>query len=387
MEKNDQVYIKLQRHLDRQAVGFPSTRSGSEIRILKHIFTPREAEIATCLTYRFEPLETVSERAGHLVESPEELAELLDRIEKKGGIERKIREGKKFYCNVPLIVGMYEFQLERLTPEFIKDFDEYTSDRKFGVEFISTEIPQMRTIPIAKSIKTQHNVSTFDEVMALLQQAEEPFAILECICRKKMTLSGKPCQVTDRKETCLAIGRMAQAALRNGAGREIGLDETVSILEQNQKEGLVLQPSNAEKAEFICSCCGCCCGMLGMHKVLPKPVDFWASNFYAVVDTDACDGCGNCEKRCQVGAARLDEEKEQSSIDLNRCIGCGLCVPTCPQNAISLRKKPAEVRPPQTREDLYDIIMSHKKGRLGKLKVTGKLFVDAIRTGQIHLLK
>jgi hypothetical protein len=46
-----------------------------------------------------------------------------------------------------------------------------------------------------------------------------------------------------------------------------------------------------------------------------------------------------------------------------------------------------EVRPPQTREDLYDIIKSHKKGRLGKLKVTGKLFVDAIRTGQTHFLK
>ena len=82
MEKNEQVYIKLQSHLDSQAVGFPATRSGSEIRILKHIFTPKEAEIATCLTYKSEPLEIVFERAGHLVESPERLAELLDRIEK-----------------------------------------------------------------------------------------------------------------------------------------------------------------------------------------------------------------------------------------------------------------------------------------------------------------
>jgi len=31
--------------------------------------------------------------------------------------------------------------------------------------------------------------------------------------------------------------------------------------------------------------------------------------------------------------------------------------------------------------------MSNKKGRLGKLKVTGKVFIDAIRTGQTHLLK
>lgn len=387
MEKNEHVYIKLQRHLDSQAVGFPATRSGSEIRILKHIFTPQEAEIATCLTYKFEPLEMVFERAGHLVESLEKLAELLDRIEKKGGIELKIKGGKRLYCNAPLVVGMYEFQLGKLTPEFIKDFDEYTSDKKFGIEFISTKLPQMRTIPIAKSIQPQHNVSTFDEVTVLLQQAEAPFAIFECICRQKKTLKGKPCQVTDRKETCFAVGSMAQAVLRSGIGREITLDESMSILEQNQKQGLVLQPSNTEKAEFICSCCGCCCGMLGMHKNLPIPVDFWASNFYAVVDTDACDGCGNCEKRCQVGAVSVSKKKQQTSVDLNRCIGCGVCIPTCPKKAISLQKKPTEVRPPQTKEDLYDIIMSHKKGRLGKLKVTGKLFIDAIRTGQTHLLK
>jgi Pyruvate/2-oxoacid:ferredoxin oxidoreductase delta subunit len=387
MAKGEEIYNQLQRHLDRQAVGFPATKSGAEIRILKHIFTPREAEITTCLTYKFEPLETVFERAADLVESREELAELLEQIGNKGGIETKIKDGKKVYCNAPLVVGMYEFQLGRLTPEFIKDFDEYTTDRKFGVEFLSTKLPQMRTIPIARSIQPRHDVSTFDEVRALLQHAESPFSIFECICRKKKDLLGEPCKVTDRKETCFAVADMARAVLRTGVGREISLDESISILEQNQKDGLVLQPSNTERAEFICSCCGCCCGMLTVHKVLPKPVDFWASNFYAVVDTDACSGCGNCEKRCQVGAAKLSEKDGKSSVDLNRCIGCGLCVPTCPEKAISLVKKKKEVRPPQTREDLYDIIMTHKKGKLGKLGVTGKLMVDAIRTGQTHLLK
>ena len=73
MGQNDQVYIKLQQHLDSQAVGFPATKSGVELRILKHIFTPEEAEIATFLDYRFEPLHMIYSRAKHLVESPEEL--------------------------------------------------------------------------------------------------------------------------------------------------------------------------------------------------------------------------------------------------------------------------------------------------------------------------
>ena len=127
MIENDQVYVRLQQHLDKQTVGFPATRSGVEIKILKHIFTPKEAAIACCLNYKYEPLETIFKRAGDLVDAPEELAKFLKDIQKKGGIEAKRRNGKMVYCNAPLVVGMYEYQLDRLTPEFVKDFNEYTS--------------------------------------------------------------------------------------------------------------------------------------------------------------------------------------------------------------------------------------------------------------------
>ena len=387
MERNDTIYKKLQKHLNDQAVGFPATKTGVEIRILKHIFTPEEAEIASFLSYKFEPLEIIYSRVEHMVASPKELQGILDRSQKKGGIEFKIKDGNKHYCNSPLVVGMYEFQINRLTPEFIKDFDDYTSDKNFGIEFLSTELPQMRTIPVAKSIHPQHHVSTFDEVKTLLQEAEEPFVIMECICRKKKSIKGSHCHATDRKETCLAIGSMAQMALSGGNGREINRDETMSIIEQNEKQGLVLQLSNTEKAEFICSCCGCCCGMLGIHKILPKPLDFWASNFQAMVDTIKCEGCGTCEEWCPVAAVRVSEKTHQAVVDLSRCLGCGVCVSNCPTESISLFKKPNEIRPPQTREDLYEIIMAKKKGRLGKLKLTGKMFIDAVRTGQTHLLK
>ena len=387
MEQNDQVYINLQKHLDRQAVGFPATKTGAEIKILKHIFTPEEAKIVTFLSYKLEPLKTIFGKVGYLVESVEELEKILNRIQKKGGIEFKLKNGTKYYCCAPLVVGMYEFQLERLTPEFIKNFNEYTSDRKFGVEFLSTELPQMRTIPVSKSVHPQHNVSTFDEVTTLLKQAEAPFVIIECICRKKKSIEGKSCDVTDRKETCLAIGSMARMVLESDTGREITRGEALSILEQNQKQGLVLQPSNTENAEFICSCCGCCCGMLGVHKNLPKPLDFWASNFQAVVDTNTCVGCGSCEEWCQVEAINVSENSRQAVIDMNRCLGCGVCVSNCPTESISLLKKSIEVRPPKTREDLYDIIMAKKKGRLEKLKLTGKFFIDAVRTGQTDLIK
>jgi ferredoxin len=386
VKKNIRVYVTLQKHLDKQVVGFPATRSGAELKILQHIFTPREAEIACCLSYKYEPLETIFGRAGHLVDSTDDLAKILAGIQQKGGIESKVKYGSRHYCNAPLVVGMYEYQQNRLTPEFIEDFNEYTSSKNFGVSFLSSKLPQMRTIPISKSIRPQHHVSTFDEVTALMQQAEAPFVIIDCICRKKKSLEGNACKITDRQETCLAIGNMARMALRGHIGREIPRNEAISIIEQNQEQGLVLQPSNTEQAEFICSCCGCCCGMLRMQQSLPKPLDFWSANFYAAVDRDTCEGCGICAKRCQVEAVSIPQPKQPAVVNQERCVGCGVCVPACPAESITLVKKSDPVKPPQTREDLHDLIMAGKKGRLGKLKLTGKLVVDAIRTGHLDLL-
>jgi NAD-dependent dihydropyrimidine dehydrogenase PreA subunit len=386
LEKGNQVYVKLQKHLDKQVIGFPATRSGVELKILQHIFTPQEAEIACCLSYKYEPLETIFSRAGRLVESAGDLEKSLAGIRQKGGIESKIKHGQMHYCNAPLVVGMYEYQQNRLTPEFIKNFNEYTSSKNFGVSLLSSKLPQMRTIPVSKSIRPQHNVSTFDEVITLLQQAQEPFVIIDCICRRKKSLEGNSCKVTDRKETCLAIGSMARMARLSHIGREIPRNEAISIIEKNQEQGLVLQPSNTEEAEFICSCCGCCCGMLSIQKNLPKPLDFWASNFYAAVDRETCEGCGVCVKRCQVGAVSVAQKNQPAVVNQDRCIGCGVCVPACPAQSITLVKKPAEVKPPQTREDLHDIIVAGRTGRLGKLKLTGKLIVDSVRTGHMNLL-
>lgn len=387
MSNNKQIYTRLQKHLDNQALGFPATRSGVELKILQHIFTPQEAEIACCLSYRFECLDTIFSRAGHLAASPADLAKRLEGIQQKGGIESKVQDGKTLYCNAPLVVGMYEYQQNRLTPEFIRDFNDYTSTIDFGLAFLSSKLPQMRTIPVSQSIRPQHHVSNFDEVMTLLQQAAAPFVIIGCICRKKKSLEGSRCRVTDRQETCLAVGDMANIALKSRIGREITRDEAISIIERNQKEGLVLQPSNTVKAEFICSCCGCCCGMLRTQQNLPKPLDFWASNFYAALSSETCSACGACQKRCQVGAVSQPAKNQPAVVDRNRCIGCGVCVPVCPTQSLNLVKKPAEVTPPPTREVLHDIIATGRKGRLGKLKLAGKLVVDSVRTGHMNLLK
>ena len=49
-ESEPNIYRKLQEHLDKMPIGFPATESGVEIRILKHLFTPDEAELASKMT-------------------------------------------------------------------------------------------------------------------------------------------------------------------------------------------------------------------------------------------------------------------------------------------------------------------------------------------------
>ena len=52
MDNADKIYNELQQHLDKQAVGFPATKSGVEIRILKELFNPEQASVALHITYQ-----------------------------------------------------------------------------------------------------------------------------------------------------------------------------------------------------------------------------------------------------------------------------------------------------------------------------------------------
>jgi len=378
MAKGDNVYRELQMHLDRQPVGYPKTISGSDIKVLKYIFTPEEARIAMFLDYRFQSLELICEKAASHGYTQDEVKENLHQIAKKGGIGYRHRDGQIFYCNMPLVVGMYEGFLNNLSPAFIEDFEKYTGSPSFGISLISTAVPQMRTIPIAESITPEHQVSTFDHVSVLMEKSPGPFAVVDCICRKKKAMQGEKCRVTDKKETCMAVNEVATAALTHGIGREISKQDAIDLLAENTKAGMVLQPSNTQEIEFVCSCCGCCCGMLDLHKQLPRPLDFWAANYFAVMDMDKCTQCGICAKKCQVEAITLKKKKGKITkvkLKTKKCIGCGNCVAACKFEAIALVKKEIEAVPPKTFEDLNETLMEHKKGKWEKTKMVSKMII------------
>ena len=57
------IYKRLAEHLDNLPGGFPRTESGVEIRILRRLFTPEDAEFATQLTLIPEEPRVIARRA------------------------------------------------------------------------------------------------------------------------------------------------------------------------------------------------------------------------------------------------------------------------------------------------------------------------------------
>ncbi|MFW9780904.1 MAG: indolepyruvate ferredoxin oxidoreductase subunit alpha [Candidatus Heimdallarchaeota archaeon] len=356
MSDEDKIYRELQQHLDELPIGFPATESGIEIRLLRHFFSPEEAAIAMKLSRRFEPLSVIHERLKETGISIEQLEKYLDRMVSKGGLHVK-KNGEKSYANAMLSIGMYEHKVNQFSGEFLGDLGGYFME-EFGREFSRTQIPQLRTIPIEESVSRELNIAPYDELEKIILGSKGPFAVQYCACRTTKELMGDPCKTTSRKETCLTLGTEARMYIDEGWAREVTKEELLDILQQNQADGLVLQPGNYLNPQFWCSCCGCCCGILGRIKFLPKPIDFFATNYHVVIDSSTCTGCEACIERCPTGALSMVESI--SLVNLDQCIGCGLCVPICSEGSIQLIKNEEEVIPPQTKEDLHDKILAEK---------------------------
>ncbi|HPS59524.1 MAG TPA: 4Fe-4S binding protein [Spirochaetota bacterium] len=373
--RDDRIYRKLQRHLDKQPVGFPRDRSGSDIRLLKHHFSVEEAVIALAMSYRYETVDIIMDRIpgfikmkGALIPDVADLRKCLDSMSQKISIMRKEENGIIYYCLVPLVIGMYEGKVFEMDAEYLEAYDSYAHAMQHGLSFISTYVPQMRTIPIEAVIPAVHDIMQYDDVREHINNTSGPIFIIECSCRKRKKIHGDPCKQTQRSETCMVFGDIAKVMLRFNQGREVRKDEALEIIRENQLEGLVLQTYNMQHPEVICSCCSCCCEVLGIHRMLPNPRIFTSASYHAAIDPGKCIGCRQCEKKCQVGALTFDKKKKKISVVDKRCIGCGNCLPACKAGAVSLLKKMDAPVPPADFEGLQEVIMRGKPlWRLGRI--------------------
>jgi hypothetical protein len=97
---SDQVYHKLASVLDTLPNGFPATKSGVEIRILKKIFTPEEADLACDLKLTPETPEQIVERTRRPLEG---LDKMLTSMWDRGEIFGRASDGIRTFKLMPFI--------------------------------------------------------------------------------------------------------------------------------------------------------------------------------------------------------------------------------------------------------------------------------------------
>ena len=333
------VYQQLARHLDRLPGGFPATQNGVELRILQRLFTPEEAAVAQGLVLKPETAEVIAARLDRPAEA---LAPLLMAMSRKGLIFRQTKAGQPAYMAAQFVVGIWEYHVNDLDPELIRDVNEYLPQLARQWEHQKTK--PLRVIPISHSLSADARIMPYEQAETIIKQ-QSKIVVAPCICRKEHRIMGKGCEYP--LETCLCFGSGAYYYEENGLGRAITQEEALTILEQGVQAGLVLQPGNAKKSANICMCCGCCCQVLKNVKAWPKPAEAVNSSYHAVVDDDACIACGACQERCHMDAITVGDV---ARVDLDRCIGCGACVPACEVAALRLTAKPEQERwtPPDT---------------------------------------
>jgi thiazolylpeptide-type bacteriocin precursor len=367
------LYRQLQKHLDKMPVGFPKTKSGIEIKILKRYFTPKEAELALCLDHTEKSAADVEA----IYNGVDNVSEMLENIAQKGVINSRIREGERKYNLIPYVIGMYEMQVKNPDHSIHQETSKYFKE-SFGLEYLTTAVPQMRVIPVERSVKIEHRVATYDEIRDIIEKAGDRIGITECICKKGKRQDGTSCKKTDNIEVCFGLRDMFDTYHERGWGRKITKDEAFEILDYAEKKGLVLQPSNEQEPQFVCACCSCCCGIFATIKMMKRPADFVASNFYAAVDNEKCNDCDICLRRCSMDAI---SKNGKVTVDLGKCIGCGICVSRCKPGALTLVKKEKDVIPPMTEEEKYQYILDNKKSKLGKI-ATGVKGLMGVKVNQ-----
>jgi ferredoxin len=335
--------------------GFPATESGVELRLLAKIFTPEEAALASVMRLTYEPAADIAARAGV---DPDAAHRTLRRMVRKGQILFKKGEGQLTFRLMPFVVGIYEEQLPRMDAELAALFEEYIQETR-GSAIVRYAPPIHRVVPVEEVIPFDLEIFPHERASEMLESAQS-WGVRECICRVQRQLIGQGCD--HPVENCLVFAPVEGAFARSETTRAITKEEALRLLHEAEEAGLVHTTGNYRDHHFyICNCCTCSCGILRSVAEFGVPTAVARSDFRAVVDAEACIGCGDCVERCQFGALAVPEEV--CVVDYGRCVGCGVCAAACPADALHLERRPeGEVPPPPASIKEWSVRRAEERG-------------------------
>ena len=157
-------YKNLAKRLDQLPNGFPPTQSGVELRLLAHLFTPQEAELAAQLRLTLETPEQLSERTGV---TPEGLRKQLKQMARRGLINAGPIEGGLGFGLMPFVVGIYEMQGPTIDAELANLFEQYYF-QAFG-QTLAIQPAVHRVVPVNESIPLGLEVRPFDSAAEIIE--------------------------------------------------------------------------------------------------------------------------------------------------------------------------------------------------------------------------
>ena len=185
--QNDAVYEELAGAFGKLANGFTRTPSNVEIRMLKKMFSPEDASLASKLSEKPETTEEIANRTGlaleetkdHLLKMAAEKLLWLDHYKYSIDYDTNqlINAENPRFRLPPFLIGLMESKAEELDHEFIHLFEAYMADG--GAADIMKPSPAlMRVIPSRGSVKKEW-ILPYDEVKNILSKAKTFFVLFQ----------------------------------------------------------------------------------------------------------------------------------------------------------------------------------------------------------------
>jgi len=329
--------------------------NGLLIELLGEVFSEQEARLAAAFPLQPATAESLSHGSGVPLPEVQQLLAAMDQSGVIGSFPHPV--GRK-YLLVPPIPGFFEMLMwsgapGRCTRRFAELMHEYY-DRTY---YAAPARGVVKVIPVQRHIEAQVGVLSTDRVSELIE-SHASFGLARCCCRHAAQLREDPC--SKPLEVCMSFGHFADYVIARNMARRVGRAEIRDAALLAEEAGLVHIADNVARANFLCSCCSCCCTALKVITTFDTPWMIANSHFTVTIDRDRCQGCGSCLRRCPAGALELEtvtlqrgQKHSHAVIDGERCIGCGLCVSACSSNhALQLVSRSSYTPPHATLPEL-----------------------------------
>jgi Pyruvate/2-oxoacid:ferredoxin oxidoreductase delta subunit len=356
----EEVYRKFCEAMAERGGRYPGVDIPEFYAMIKALYAPEEAEVFLAIPRGLHPAGTIARAMG---KPEEEVENILETMADKGLCQAGEIKGMRYYCTLPFVPGIFEFQFMRGTKtDRDKNLARLIHQYKSAVDAAKgppkLTFPVERVIPVDRTIKAGNAIHTYDQVATYIEKYE-PLSVSTCFCRHVAKLVDESDDCGKPDDVCMQFGMGAQFVIDRGMGRKISKDEAREILQKSEEAGLVHCSANRQEIDFICNCCGCHCMFLQTALAQPKPGVSLNSGFYPIWDAEFCTACETCIDRCPTRAIAMgDDNVPQVNLDL--CVGCGVCATGCPEDAIALVERPGMQVPPVDHKELKAAIKASR---------------------------